>query len=382
MSTIGGAKRILLAALGGLVAAGLYVAVSWIGPAPPPAADAFQQSGCWNTVWGTDNDGYFFTILAGEGCPEYRGRVFAGALQRGPTVLATGGRAKMTGVDACRYPTVEVKAVTVDAEQVLFRFKWTAEQLGCAGAEAEPDGNGTAESTLPEVPAPSFRPEPSGYVPFDGVLITATPTGDGCSLDVSGAGNADFDVTLNGIAKLTNGPAAARPFFSFWIAPEGGNRWTDGAFLAAALTEDCTVQVFRTLEDEAAVIPTTSPSAPTTTAGTTTTGGTTPTTATTAATSEGPASGTAGVIRVDTAGGAIVIAPCGTEGSVRLVCISEATGVWINVDSVAGFGEFHRLDGNTVIYALDGNELRIWVRVGSASRAEFINVFVAAEPAG
>ncbi len=372
MANGGGLRRILLTGAAGMVTAALMVLAGWIGPTPPPAAGAFQQSGCWNTVWGTDNDGHFFTILAGEGCPDFRGRVFAGSLQRGPTIAATGGRAKMTGVDACRYPTVEVKGVAEDAEVVVFRFKWTAQQLGCTNQTRSPgDSDGTPER---DVPAPFFRPEPSGYVPFEGVLITAVPDGAECAVAVSGSGSPAFDVTLNGIAKLSNGEVSARPFFSFWISPEGGNRWTDGAFLAAALTDDCRIQVFRTLEAEAAGIPTTATSRATPTPSPSAAPATTPATIS-PATSAAP---TPGTIRVDLPGGTVVIEPCGTDGDATLVCISHADGAWIEVDSVPGFGEFRRLDGNTVVYALAGDELRVWVRTAATSAAQLIDVFVSA----
>ncbi|MDH3499169.1 MAG: hypothetical protein OEM97_03525, partial [Acidimicrobiia bacterium] len=217
----------------------------------PLAADAasFQQAGCWNTVWGTDNDGFFFSVIATDDCPDFRGRVFAGEFQRGPTIRDRAGVAKMTGVDACTYETIEVKAVGADTEIVLYRFKWTADQLGC-----EPTASSTTTTTAvlgPPAQSPTETDGSERYSPFPGTLIEVEAFVDGCGLTVSGVGNATHDVTLNGIQKLTTGRFIAQPFFSFWVGPEGGDRWTASSFHAASLASDCSVQVFRTINDPA-----------------------------------------------------------------------------------------------------------------------------------
>ncbi len=334
------------------------------GTASLSAGAALQQSGCWNSVWGTDNDGHFFSILAADGCPEFRGRVFAGAVQQGPTVRSVGGKAKMTGVDACQFDTVEVKAVGRANEVVFYRFKWTADQLGC---ESDPSG----PSTRPPSAAPRFVANPSRYSPFPGALLTAAKAGNECRLTVSGAGNRDLDVSLNGIRKLSNGTVTARPFFSLWVAPEGGDRWTARAFHAASLTADCTVEVFRTTDDPA---PTQTPAvrspslAPTLRPATTTT--------TTAARSTTAAAAGA-TISVQIESRTVQIQPCGRDTQGRqLVCIRDSRGEWINVDSIEGFGEFERMDGNTVVYALNGNELRARIHTIETTEPVLVNVFV------
>jgi hypothetical protein len=330
------------------------------------AADA-QTEGCWTTVWGTDNDGYFFSIIAGEGCPDYRGRVFAGAFQRGPTIASRDGVAKMTGIDACTYDTVEVKAVERIAERVLYRFTWTAEHLGCGDATpttststSTPGPTTTSATTTTTAPAEAA---PDSYVPFPGALVRVTERADGCELTVTGSGNTTYDLTLNGIAKLVNGTTAAEPHFSLWISPEGGNRWSAGAFHAASLTEDCAFDVHRNITEppppaDDSRTPSTQPAPTTTVAATTST--------TVASTTTIPAPhGSDTSYEIDLGDDVISVTRCGREFGADLVCIRELGGAWINVDAYDGYGRFDHLDANTVVYALEGDLLKIGVRTES-----------------
>ena len=77
---------------------------------------------------------------------------------------------------------------------------------------------------------------------------------------------------------------------------------------------------------------------------------------------------------VDVGSSQVLLEPCGTENGVQLVCISDASGAWLNVDSVDGFGRFERLEGNTVVYALEGPLLRVEVRTASAAEPRSLSL--------
>ena len=327
-----------------------------------------QTDDCWTNVWGTDNNGHFFTVIAGDGCPEYRGRVFAGTFQRGPTVASRDGEAKMTGIDACIYDTVEVKAVERDGEAVLYRFTWSAEQLGCDDGTSASDSATTTTAGAAPTTTTALAANGADFVPFSGALVTVTERADGCEISVTGTGNNTYDITLNGIAKLVNGTVAAQPFFSLWISGEGGDRWTDGAFHAASLTEDCQIDVHQTLADPTPAAnpgpaPTIAPEPPTTN----TVPAPTTTAATSTTTTANATTATGASFSIDLGEDVIIVERCGSEFGTELVCIHESDGAWINVDAVDGFGRFDHLDGNTVVYALEDDVLKFALRTATRS---------------